>query len=194
LAFIASILFSFIASILYNVEYEADLFDYRFGFVTAVVCFVSIFAIRKASQRAAILKAGITVSLFAALSLASIVLLSNTSYSTDLLFAFGSAIASGIVTAILVIGLLPFFEVAFGILSPLKLVELSNPNHPLLRKLLTETPGTYHHSVMVGNLSEAAAEAIGANGLLCRVGSFYHDVGKTKRPAYFIENQNNIEN
>ncbi|MCK9912831.1 HDIG domain-containing protein, partial [Microbacteriaceae bacterium K1510] len=71
----------------------------------------------------------------------------------------------------------------------LKLVELSNPNHPLLRKLLTETPGTYHHSVMVGNLSEAAAEAIGADGLLCRVGSYYHDIGKTKRPGYFIENQ-----
>ena len=89
---------------------------------------------------------------------------------------------------------MPFFEMSFGILSALKLVELSNPNHPLLRKLLTETPGTYHHSVMVGNLSEAAAEAIGANGLLCRVGSFYHDIGKTKRPSYFIENQNNMEN
>jgi len=95
---------------------------------------------------------------------------------------------------VLVIGLMPFFEVVFGILSPVRLVELSNPNHPLLRKLLTETPGTYHHSVMVGNLAEAAAESIGANGLLCRVGSFYHDVGKTKRPSYFIENQNNIEN
>lgn len=87
-----------------------------------------------------------------------------------------------------------FFEATFGILSALKLVELSNPNHPLLRKLLTETPGTYHHSVMVGNLSEAAAEAIGADGLLCRVGSYYHDIGKTKRPFYFIENQNNMEN
>jgi putative nucleotidyltransferase with HDIG domain len=95
---------------------------------------------------------------------------------------------------VLVIGLLPFFEVSFGILSPLKLIELSNPNHPLLRKLLVETPGTYHHSVMVGNLSEAAAEAIGANGLLCRVGSFYHDLGKTKRPSYFIENQGNMGN
>ncbi len=73
-------------------------------------------------------------------------------------------------------------------------MELSNPNHPLLRKLLTETPGTYHHSVMVGNLSEAAAESIGADGLLCRVGSYYHDIGKTKRPSYFIENQTNIEN
>lgn len=82
----------------------------------------------------------------------------------------------------------------FGILSSLKLTELSNPNHPLLRKLLIETPGTYHHSIIVGNLAESAAEAIGANGLLARVGSYYHDVGKTKRPTFFVENQLNSQN
>jgi putative nucleotidyltransferase with HDIG domain len=108
----------------------------------------------------------------------------------EMMESVGFMFASGLLTAVLVIGMMPFFEMTFGILSALKLVELSNPNHPLLRKLLTETPGTYHHSLMVGNLSEAAAEAVGANGLLCRVGSFYHDVGKTKRPSYFIENQN----
>ena len=79
-------------------------------------------------------------------------------------------------------------------LSPLRLLELSNPNHPLLRKLLIETPGTYHHSVIVGNLAEAAAEAIGADGLLCRVGAYYHDLGKTKRPQFFIENQLHTDN
>jgi len=134
------------------------------------------------------------VSLFSALSIVAMLLLGNETGVREVLYALSFAAASGIVTAILVIGLLPFFEVAFGILSPLRLVELSNPNHPLLRKLLTETPGTYHHSVMVGNLAEAAAEAIGANGLLCRVGSFYHDIGKTKRPSYFIENQGSMEN
>jgi cyclic-di-AMP phosphodiesterase PgpH len=74
-------------------------------------------------------------------------------------------------------------------LSSMKLIELSNPNHPLLRKILTESPGTYHHSLMVANLSEGACEAIGANGLLARVAAYYHDIGKTKRPRYFIENQ-----
>lgn len=68
----------------------------------------------------------------------------------------------------MIIGLMPFFETGFGILSTMRLIELSNPNHPLLRKILTETPGTYHHSVMVANLSEAACEAVGANGLLAR--------------------------
>ena len=89
----------------------------------------------------------------------------------------------------LAMGLLPFFESAFGVLSALRLIELSNPNHPLLKKLLVETPGTYHHSVMVANLAEAACEEIGADGLLARVGCYYHDVGKTVRPTFFIENQ-----
>lgn len=105
-----------------------------------------------------------------------------------------AALSSGIISAVFTIGLLPFFESGFGIFSSLKMVELSNPNHPLLRKILTEAPGTYHHSVMVANLAEAACEAVGANGLLARVGCYYHDIGKIKRPHYFIENQINIEN
>ncbi|GIQ68015.1 HDIG domain-containing protein [Xylanibacillus composti] len=192
LAFLSSVLFSIMASLIFNTQPGQLLFDYQFGFVALTVCIASVFAIQKASQRSTILRAGLLVSVFSALSLASIILLSGQSeyVMSSIIFA----LLSGLVTAVLVIGLLPFFEVSFGILSSLKLVELSSPNHPLLRKLLTETPGTYHHSVMVGNLSEAAAEAIGANGLLCRVGSFYHDVGKTKRPSYFIENQGNREN
>src|SRR5699024_908515 len=79
-------------------------------------------------------------------------------------------------------------------LSDYKLLSLAKPNHPLLRKILTEAPGTYHHSVMVANLSETACEAIGANGLLARVGAYYHDVGKSIAPHYFIENQMAIKN
>src|SRR5699024_7999923 len=75
-----------------------------------------------------------------------------------------------------------------------KLLALANPNQKLIKKILTEAPGTYHHSVMVANLSESACEAIGANGLLARVGSYYHDIGKTVNPQYFIENQVAIKN
>lgn len=103
-------------------------------------------------------------------------------------------VGSGLISAVLTIGFLPLFESGFGILSKVRLIELANPNHPLLKRLLTDTPGTYHHSIMVANLAEAACEAIGANGLLARVGSYYHDIGKTKRPLFFIENQLNIEN
>ena len=116
--------------------------------------------------------------------------LSRIEYSVYLLAAFISALSSSVLT----IGILPFFEAGFGIISAIKLIELSNPNHPLLKRILTDAPGTYHHSVMVANLAETACEAIGANGLLARVGCYYHDIGKTKRPQFFIENQMNIDN
>ena len=82
----------------------------------------------------------------------------------------------------------------FGIITPLKLLELSNPNQPLLKMLLMEAPGTYHHSVIVGNLAEHAAQKIGANSLLARVGAYYHDIGKIKRPYFFNENQMAMDN
>ncbi|HZG55865.1 HDIG domain-containing metalloprotein [Paenibacillus sp.] len=195
LAMISTVLFSVFASIVFHPEQDA-LFDFRYGFVAMVVGFVAIFAIRRVSQRASILRAGISVSVFSALAVSLLSILENHEMGgyQEVLLTIAYAFTGGVVTAVFVLGLMPFFEATFGILSPLKLVELSNPNHPLLRKLLTEAPGSYHHSVMVGNLSEAAAEAIGANGLLCRVGSFYHDIGKTRRPSYFIENQMNREN
>ncbi|MBQ4075077.1 MAG: HDIG domain-containing protein [Clostridia bacterium] len=90
---------------------------------------------------------------------------------------------------ILSIALQPFLEMLFNLPTPMKLMELANPNQPLLRRLLLEAPGTYHHSTIVSNLAEAAAEAVGANPLLARVGGYYHDIGKLKRPLYFKENQ-----
>lgn len=101
---------------------------------------------------------------------------------------------NGIFCAVLTVGSLPLWESVFGVVTPLKLLELSNPNHPLLKKLLIEAPGTYHHSIIVGNLSEAAANAVGANSLLARTGAFYHDIGKTSRPYFFKENQLTSEN
>jgi len=195
LAIISTVLFSTMASILFHAEQDA-LFDFHYGFVSLVVGFMAIFMIRRVSQRASVLRAGMAISIVSALAVMLLAMIENPEMGNyhEVLLAVAYAFTGGVVTAVFVLGLMPFFEATFGILSPLKLVELSNPNHPLLRKLLTEAPGTYHHSVMVGNLSEAAAEAIGANGLLCRVGSFYHDIGKTRRPAYFIENQMNRDN
>ncbi|MGL4774071.1 MAG: HD family phosphohydrolase [Clostridium sp.] len=92
-------------------------------------------------------------------------------------------------SGILAIGILPFLEVSFDIVTTLKLLELSNPNHPLLKKLLMEAPGTYHHSMLVANIAEMAAEEVGANPVLARIGAYYHDIGKTKRPYFFGENQ-----
>lgn len=150
----------------------------------------SIYFMRNIEKRSDLLKACGVVSIVNILFIAFYLLMSQSDYGLSELVFYGVAgITSGMLSGALTMGLLPFFESAFGILSTMKLIELSNPNHPLLKKLLTETPGTYHHSVMVANLAEAACEAIGADGLLARVGCYYHDLGKTKRPAFFIENQ-----
>src|SRR5690625_472218 len=112
----------------------------------------------------------------------------------DLLTQASFAIVSALLSAVLTIGLLPFFETSLGILSDIKLLQLSSTNQRLLQKLLVEAPGTYHHSIMVANLSETACEAICANGLLARAVSYFYDFVKTIRPYYFIDNQVSINN
>ena len=105
--------------------------------------------------------------------------------------AFGVifGIFNGLISSIFTMGVLPYLENIFGITTSIKLLELANPNQPLLKRLMTEAPGTYHHCIMVGNLGEAAADAIGANGREVRLGAYYHDIGKLKRPYFFAENQ-----
>lgn len=151
---------------------------------------VSIYLLGSDGRRSNILKTSGMVALTNIGFIAFYLLMTQSSYSwKELLFYFSAAVVSGLLSGAMTIGILPFLESVFSILSDMKLVELSNPNHPLLKKILMETPGTYHHSVMVANLADAACESVGANGLLARVGSYYHDIGKTVRPNYFIENQ-----
>lgn len=100
----------------------------------------------------------------------------------------------GLFAAVLGYGSLPYFEHVFKITTDIRLIELTSPAHPLMRRLMVEAPGTYSHSVLTGNLAEAAAEAIGANPLLTRVGAYYHDIGKIRRPGFFVENLAGAEN
>lgn len=112
--------------------------------------------------------------------------------ASDLHNTMSSAVwsmAGGVISGLIAVGFQPVFEAAFNLATPSKLLELANPNQPLLRRLLIEAPGTYHHAIIVANLSEAAAERIGANPLLARTGAYFHDIGKLKRPLYFKENQ-----
>ena len=95
---------------------------------------------------------------------------------------------TGVISSFIVLGILPVFEYVFKVVTNISLLELSDFNHPLLRKLILEAPGTYQHSLVVANLGEAASESIGANSLLARVGAYYHDVGKMVKPDYFVEN------
>ncbi|NLM78796.1 MAG: HDIG domain-containing protein [Ruminococcaceae bacterium] len=108
---------------------------------------------------------------------------------TDMLLNSGFTAISGALSVIAAIGLMPLFEMLFNSVSPLRLIELSQPGHPLLRRLFIEAPGSSQHSMMVANLSDSAAAAIGANALLARVGAYYHDIGKLENPLMFTENQ-----
>ena len=117
-----------------------------------------------------------------------------TSNLKEILLDTAFILVGSLLSGILSTGLLPFFESIFDIVTNVKLLELSNPNNPLLKKLLMEAPGTYHHSVIVANLAEVATEAVGGNALLARIGAYYHDIGKTKKPYFFKENQLGKEN
>ena len=147
----------------------------------------------KMHQRNDILIAGVIISGINTLAIFATSLINSTMTKVVLLQSLLGLVNGGLAT-IFTIGLLPFCETIFDIVTPMRLLELSNPNQPLLKKLLFEAPGTYHHSVLVGNLAEAAADAIGGNSLLARVGSYYHDIGKIKRPYFFKENQLTNEN
>lgn len=194
IAAFSSIFFAVIASIIFN-NGVAGTFNFSFGVYVLFHCFAGVYFLGKTYKVSKILRNGLLIGAVNVIVILCLLFLRGSQLSwLELGYHLSFAVLSGFIAAVLTLGLLPFFEAVFGILSTNKLIELSNPNHPLLRKILLEAPGTYHHSVLVGNLAEAACEAIGANGLLARVGAYYHDLGKTKRPHFFIENQMKMEN
>lgn len=141
-------------------------------------------------KRAKLVRAGLIAGATAAIAAAAIGLLNG--YSLSLVGQQTLvALIVGLLTGILAVGLLPIFEQFFKITTEITLLELTDFNHPLLRRMQMEAPGTYHHSLMVANLSENAAAAIGASPLLCRVCCLFHDIGKLVKPEYFTENQRN---
>jgi len=181
---------SIILSVLVGIMMDGQL---SFVMVGLAGCLAGIFSISSLSDRAGLIRGGIYVSLANAVVILVMGLLNRTGGST-VLMGMGMGILNGFFSSVLTLGGLPYLEAAFGITSSVRLLELSNPSQPLLKRLLMEAPGTYHHSILVGNLAEAAAEAVQADPLLVRVGSYYHDIGKLKRPYFFIENQMAREN
>src|SRR5574344_1631527 len=165
--------------------------------VTSVFIFVAMFtSIASAkidyTRRFYLVKIGFEVALAMAVVISSIYLLKScmvdfeiANYVQDVIAGFINGLFSGIV----VLGMLPLLENWFKIITPYGLAELADHNQPLLKRLQYEAPGTFSHSLMVSNLCEAAAEAVSANPILARVGAFYHDIGKLKRPLFFVENQ-----
>ncbi|MGI5850016.1 MAG: HD family phosphohydrolase [Christensenellales bacterium] len=158
--------------------------------ITIIGGTVSVFALYRPGYRAALIYAGLIAgSVGAALTVLTDVVGSANIVTDKLLADCVYALGSGLLSGVLAIGTLPVWEAVFRVSTPAKLLELSDPNHPLLKRLTVEAPGTYHHSILTANLAEAGADAVGANALLCRVGAYYHDVGKLKSPKYYNENQ-----
>lgn len=163
-------------------------FDFGFVMVNFLGGIFATYFVSHVSYRQEIMKGGVLT----ALSLAYIIFATTIPFTDNipaLLYNMSMGGVNGVVSAIFTIGALPFLESTFGITTGMSLVELINPNNPLLKKLLIEAPGTYNHSLIVGNLAESAADAIGADSLLVRVAAYFHDIGKIKRPYFFSENQ-----
>ncbi len=156
--------------------------------------FAGILTIRRGDRLQVFVQAGLAVAAVNVLVVTTFSLLGERSDLTGTLQLWGASVISAGGAAIATVGSFAVLGNLFGILTVFQLLELANPTQPLLRRLLVETPGTYHHSLMVGNLAERAAESIGADPLLARVAAFYHDIGKLANPLAFIENQAGIEN
>jgi len=152
-----------------------------------------IIAIRRGDRLQVFVQAGLAVAVANVLVVSTFALL-GLHDTQGLLELVAASIASAAGSAIAAVGTFAVLGSLFGIMTVFQLLELANPSQPLLRRLLVETPGTYHHSLMVGNLAERAAEAIGADPLLTRVAAYYHDIGKLANPMAFIENQAGGEN
>ena len=149
---------------------------------------IVVAVMRRKQARTSTLIAGLLIAVVNVATTYAIGFISSTSLNTVTVNALWSG-ASGMLSAVLCIGFQPLLEWMFNLVTTSKLMELSSPNQPLLRRLMIEAPGTYHHSMVVANLAEAACSAVGANAMLARVGAYYHDVGKLMRPMYFTENQ-----
>jgi len=154
--------------------------------ISGLVSGILVFGARR---RNTIINCGLAVGVIQALSFFLIEHLSFADPARYLIL-----VLNGLASAVIVLGVLPIFEFLFSKITNINLLELADFNNPILNRLMLEAPGTYHHSLIVGNLAEAACKAIGANALLARIGAYYHDIGKLQKPDYFTENQDMQQN
>ncbi len=158
--------------------------DIDAGLLFLITGILSIILTRGARKRATIIRAGFVIGLAQVIALFFI-----DHFRAEYPMRYLMFMLNGLVSSIIVLGILPIFEYLFKTVTNISLLELADFSQPLLQRMVLEAPGTYHHSLVVGNLSEAACTAVGANALLARVGAYYHDIGKLEKPDYFSENQ-----
>ncbi len=185
------IIFSIIAAALSALLLDQSLPLFLYFFLGGITGLAEVVRVR---ERGAVIRAGAVVGLVNVAAILSLSLLEQSLVGWGTISDLGAGMIGGVLAGILATGLLPFFEMAFKYTTDIKLLELANLDRPILRELMVQAPGTYHHSVIVGAMVEAAAEAIGANPLLAKVSAYYHDLGKMKKPLYFVENQGSGQN
>jgi len=181
----AAIIFSIVFSIVMGFMFENS---FPIVLYTLLGNLLSSYFSGKCENRNTILKAGLyTAAIMALIVILFDALQGNTLANTPAKVAF--VLFNGVGSSFIALGLLPVIEHVFNYTTDIKLLELANLEHPLLEEMMVNAPGTYHHSILIGNLAKAAAESIGAHPLLARVSAYYHDIGKLKMPHYFIENR-----
>lgn len=178
---------AFLTSFLFENQFEMFIFFMLSGMVSA-------YWVRNCKEQNTLIKAGLKVGVVNTLLVTTLYMFHESGPGIKLVWEWGFGLLGGATSGILTTGLAPVIEMIFGYTTNIKLLELANLDQPLLRKLMLQAPGTYHHSVIVGSLVEAAASVIGGNPLLGKVSGYYHDIGKIKKPAYFIENQARCKN
>jgi len=158
--------------------------NFYLAIISLISGICSSLLVRDVRRRGAIIRAAFFIGIIQAALLFFI-----EGYHVSDPYRYGVIFLNGLLSGVVVVGVLPIFEYLFKTVTNISLLELADFNHPLLQRMILEAPGTYHHSLIVGNLSEAACRAIGAHALLARVGAYYHDIGKLSKPDYFSENQ-----
>ena len=185
------IVFAVFTSILAVFLFENPLSMLIFSFLGTVI---AAYYIAHCRQRSAFLKTGLLVGGVNVLSVICLSLISGTFLDMKTVFESAMGLAGGVLSGVIVAGIVPLFEYLFGYITDIRLLEHANLNQPVFQQMVMIAPGTYHHSAIVASMAEAAAESIGANSLLAKVSAYYHDIGKIKKSNYYIENQQNWEN
>jgi putative nucleotidyltransferase with HDIG domain len=186
-----SLVFAILSSIITAVLFGNSFAVLVFAFLTSLS---GAHWVRHVTERSSLFRAGLRLGLFNFVLIFALHLTTSRPFDLQLLYKLGFGFTGGLAAAVMVTGIVPLVESLFRYTTNIKLLELANMNNPLLRDLMVQAPGTYHHSIIVGNLAEAAAENIGVNPLMVRVAAYYHDIGKIRKPLYFIENIGGQEN
>ena len=179
-------MFSVVLSIITGILLENQLEFFIYPFIASIVASQQVVLCK---ERKTLIRAGLITGVVNVLLIFCFALIKKSLFNFDALIYLSFGFLGGILTGIFAAGIVPIIEIAFDYTTNIKLLEMADLNQPLLKELSIKAPGTYQHSIMVGNLVDSAAEAIGANSLLARVSAYFHDVGKIKKATYFIENQ-----